>query len=351
MSYGPYISRLTLPGGATYDIKDAEARELINQIAAGGLSFKISSTAATTPVGVSWEKDGVIIVGTLVAGDGTTPAGSQNTRPYIYLVPHVQTQGDVDYYFEYVTVNEGTDVAPVYVWEKLGSTDPQFDELGDLAYKDTATGSVSFTTADSGSFTNGTVTASATYTPAGSVSVTLSQVSTGASVVYGDYTPEGTISKPDITVTPTTSSFSVMSTAGTVTGGTSAAFQQGTDNWTAPSWTATVSSSTETLVFSWNSGAFQQGSDSFTANQPTAVTLPTFQNATVMTGASAALNSAPTFTGSTYASAIVTSVSYNQASIQGTEFTGSQATIQTTGTASGDVTLTKTEKTQTVTVS
>ena len=140
MSYGPFISKITLPNGSTYDIKDQEARDLINQIAAGGLSFKISSDAATTPLGVDWTKDDVVITGTLQAG--------VSTKPYIYLVPHVQTAGDADYYIEYVTVNEGTEASPAYIWERLGSTDPQFDELGDLAYKDDASGTFKIETVD-----------------------------------------------------------------------------------------------------------------------------------------------------------------------------------------------------------
>ena len=345
--YGPYISKITLPNGVSYDIKDQEARDLIASIVAGGLTFVVSADASNTPAGITWEKDGTTITGQLAA--------SSDTKAYIYLVPHEKTGTTVDYYREYVTVNFGTEQSPVWAWEYLGNTDIDLSDLGDLAYKDSASGTVTFTTADSGSFTNGTVNTSATYTPAGSVSVTLSQTSTQASVVYGDYTPEGTISKPAITVTPSTSSFSVMSTAGSVTGGTSAAFTQGTDQFTAPTWTASVPEtggvSTENLVFSWAAGSFQQGSDTFTANTPTNVTLPTFQNATVMTGASAALASAPTFTGSTAASIIATQVSYDKATVQGTDFTGSQATIQATGTASGDVTLTKTAKTETVTVS
>ena len=141
-----------------------------------------------------------------------------------------------------------------------------------------------------------------------------------------------------------------MSSAGSVTGGTAAAFTQGTDNWTAPSWTASVSNSTETLVFGWNTGSFQQGTDSFTANSPTVVSLPTFKAETVMTGASAALASAPTFTGSAFTS-MVTGVNYDKASVQATEFTGSQATIQASGTATGNVSLTSSAKQISVTVS
>lgn len=51
-SYGPYISKIVLPNGTTYDIKDQEARDLIASIVAGGLQFKVSATAADTPAGI-----------------------------------------------------------------------------------------------------------------------------------------------------------------------------------------------------------------------------------------------------------------------------------------------------------
>lgn len=366
--YGPYISTITLPNGQKYDIKDQEARDLIASIVAGGLTFVVSADASNTPAGLTWENDGVLVTGTLVAGSAT--------KAYIYLVPHAKTQGAVDYYREYVTVNFGTEQSPVWAWEYLGNTDIDISSLGDLAYKDSASGSTTLATADSAAFSNGAVTASATYTPAGSVSVTLAQTATAASLTKSDYTPAGTVSKPNVTVTPTTATVEVKDAAGAVTAGSAASFTsgsfsggsftQGTDKFTAPTWTATVPESepgvsTENLVISWSAGSFTQGNDSFTAathgadtftaNTPTSVTLPTFKNQTVMTGASAALEAAPTFTGTTATNALVTGVAYDKATVESQTFTGTEATIDSTGTASGDVTLTKTDKTIKVTVS
>lgn len=344
--YGPYISKITLPNGVSYDIKDQEARDLIASIVAGGLTFVISSDASNTPAGLTWENEGVTVTGTLAA--------SSDTKAYIYLVPHVKTQGAVDYYREYVTVNFGTSESPVWAWEFLGDTDIDLSNLGDLAYKDSATGTIAVTTADSGSFSNGSVNASATYTPKGSVNVTLTQTSTSASLTKGDYTPEGTVSKPNVTVTPTTTGVVNKTADGTVSAGTAASFTQGTDQFTAPTWTATVPESegvsTENLVFTFNAGSFTQGSDTFNANTPTSVTLPTFEAKTVMTGASAELAAAPTFTGTTATDALVTGVAYDKATVGSTGFTGTEETISSTGTASGDVSLTRTEKTINVTV-
>ena len=369
-----YISKITLPNGRTYDIKDEEARDLI---ARAGLTFVISKDAATTPAGVEWDYGETHIVGTLVA--------SETTKANIYLVPHKYTIGEisnsVDYHREYVTVNFGDSESPVWAWEYLGNTDIDISGLGALAYKSSATGQVSFTTADSATFSNGAVTASAKYTPTGSINVGLKQTSTEASLTRGNYTPEGTVSKPDITVTPTTATVEVKAAAGSVTAGSAASFTEGAfdpgsctkakDTFVAPTWTATVTTtedpethkqvSTETLVFSFNAGSFTEGAlsytapsknaDTFVANTPTSVTLPTFKEQSVMTGASATLDAAPTFTGTTATNALVTGVAYDKATVESQEFTGTEATISSTGTATGDVSLTKTEKTETVTVS
>ena len=310
-----YLSQITLPDGKTYDLKDAEARALIAQIEAGILAFIKCTNAANTPEGVQWTDGSTVITGTLVA--------SETTQGKIYLVPQ-QTASGKDIFAEYTTVatsGSGTEQDPyVFIWEKLGDTEIDFSNLGALAYKDSASGTVSFTTVDSAAFTNGAVSASATYTPA------------------------GTVSTPTITVTPATDSIPVKLTDGSVTAGSAASFTsgtfsggsftQGTDQFTAPVLTTSVSG--ETLTISFSQGSFTQGTDSFTAathsadtfqaNTPTAVTLPTYDSATVVTGITSASSTQPTFS-------------------------GTEATISSTGTASGDVELTKTAKTETVTVS
>ena len=309
-----YLSQITLPDGHTYDLKDAEARALIDQIIGGSLAFIKSTNAATTPEGVTWNDGSTVITGTLQP--------SETTQGKIYLVP-AKTVATKDIFAEYTTVvtsGSGTEQDPyVYIWERLGDTEIDFSSLGALAYKDTASGSVTFTTADSAAFSNGVVSASATYTPA------------------------GTVSTPTITVTPATDSIPVKATDGSVSAGSAASFTsgtfdggsftQGTDQFTAPVLTTSVSG--ETLTISFSQGSFTQGTDSFTAathgadtfqaNTPTSVTLPTYDSATVVTGITSATSTQPTFS-------------------------GTEATISSTGTASGNVTLTKTAKTETVTV-
>lgn len=238
------ISKITLPSGTTYDIKDAVAR----QMASAGVSFVLSTDAASTPKDVQWDDNGTTITGTLVASSSTTGI--------FYLVPADNPIGK-DIFDEYVTLLKDNE----YSWEKIGSTAIDFSSLGDLAYKDTASGN---------------------YTPEGSVS----QPSfSGSSLTSsGKFTPSGSVAAPTITVTPAVATKYVAGSAtggGSVTNGTQASA-------TMPTLGTTVSN--ETLTISWTAG-------SFTANTPTAVTLPTFTSQSIVSGITSATATAPTFTG------------------------------------------------------
>ena len=78
------ISKITLPSGTTYNIKDAQARTDIADIReqlASGVSFHVCTTAADTPYGVTWiNGQGTTITGTLQAADVPD-------KSWIYLVP------------------------------------------------------------------------------------------------------------------------------------------------------------------------------------------------------------------------------------------------------------------------
>lgn len=160
----PTIKQITLPSGTTYDIEDSVARA-----AASGLRMVKCTQASDTPYGVKWMDGSVEITGTLVASDSTTGT--------FYLVPVKQTE-EKNIYAEYVTVVTGVN----YSWEKLGDTEIDLSILGDLAYKDSASG---------------------TYTPAGSIAVNASS-GTGTS-----YTPEGSVTAPTISVASAGSTASV----------------------------------------------------------------------------------------------------------------------------------------------
>lgn len=198
----PEISKITLPSGVTYDIKDATARASI----AGGTSFLGVTTTALT--------DGASTSTIVIDGDNVSAVN-----------------GGIAIYQNAEFIYADSDNK----WHEIGDT----SNLGDLALKDSATGS---------------------------------------------YTPAGSVSAPTITVTPSTTSKYVASSAtggGSVTAGSAA-------SCTLPSMTTSVAN--ETLTIGWSAG-------SFTANTPTAVTLPTFSSQTIATGITSASATQPTFTG------------------------------------------------------
>lgn len=323
----PSISRITLPSGTTYDIKDSIARQMIS----AGVSFNVCTAASNTPYGVTWDDDGTTITGTLVADEDTMGA--------FYLVP-LTTPGGKNIYSEYITVQKGSQ----YDWEKIGTTDIDLSILGDLAYKDSASGNYTPAgTISTPTFSGNNLTSTGTFTPSGSVSqptftgtegsVSVSGTPSGSiSVGTGsaNYTPAGNVSAPVITVTPATETKYVASSAtggGSVTAGSAASA-------TMPTLTTTVSD--EILTISWTDG-------SFTANTPTAVTLPSFASQTIVSGITSATSSQPSFTGTGVnlkfeGTSMSSSGTFTPAgSVSTPTFTGTEGSLSVTGTPSGAV--------------
>ena len=157
MADNPVISQITLPNGSTYDIKDATARAAIANI--NSFDYVISNSAATTPAGVVWNNGSSTVTGTL--------APSADTKGKMYLV--LSTNGIKNIYDEYITIQTG---ASSFVWELFGHSNIAADDLGDLAYKDNATGSYTPSgNISGGSFTGASMTSTGSFTPSGSVSV------------------------------------------------------------------------------------------------------------------------------------------------------------------------------------
>ena len=312
------ISKITLPSGSTYDIKDAQARadiEALQGIAAGGIQLVGKTTTAITD------------------GATTSPITVNNAS-------HNAIKGDLVFYGNKEFVWDGTK------WLEFGD----MGSLGALAYKDNA--SATYTPAGSVSqptFTGTSLTSTGTFTPAGGVTVstktttnktaTVSKASSGTATytpegsvskptftgsstsVSVTGTPTGSVSKPNITVTPTTETVNSITAVGTL-----------------PSWSATVSN--ENLTIAWAAG-----------------TLPTKgANQSVMTGASAALAAAPTFTGNevTFSGSCTPEGDVSQPTFTGTgarlvtgniavpstyeaSFSGTQGSVSVTGTPEGTV--------------
>lgn len=191
------ISKITLPSGTTYNIKDQGARDLIDEMSGYTDFLGVTTTALT---------------------DGAT------TNPIkINNVDVTAKKGNIATYGSAEFIFNGT------AWQAFGD----LSGLGDLAFKDSASGTVAvpktYTTTvtpttttkyvaasatGGGSATKGTVTVSkassgtTTYTPAGtnasssvsgSCTVTPSgSISTGTGTA--NYTPAGTVAAPTISV-------------------------------------------------------------------------------------------------------------------------------------------------------
>ena len=170
-SHDKYISQITLPNGTTYYIKDAEARQWINELVAGGLTFKVAwngevpTTEAEKTAMRALIPEGVVVK--YGSGSSDTMVGtlapSADTKPYIYLVK-MTNNATRDAFEEYVTIQTGTN-PDTYAWEKLGDTEINFSNLGELAWKDSVTlnkGNGDIVLGEDTTFTNST--SSVTFT-------------------------------------------------------------------------------------------------------------------------------------------------------------------------------------------
>ena len=213
------ISKITLPSGTTYDIKDQGARDLIDALSGSTVFLGVTTTAltdgsTTTPIKINGENVDAVV-------GGITSYGS---KEFIW---------------------NGT------AWQEFGD----LSALGSLAYKNSATGS--YTPAGSvtkPTFTGASMTSTGSFTPSGSVTISKG---TGTA----NYTPQGSVSAPTISVSSAGSTTTVNSI--TAVG-------------SLPSWTATVSG--ETLTIGWSAGTLptkgsnttvKAGDASYSASAPT----------------------------------------------------------------------------------
>ena len=128
------ISKITMPSGNTYDLKDAWARQQIAGLSnvtryIGVTTTALTDGASTNPITINGESV-TAVTGDMAIYTSGSGASAVN-KEFLY---------------------DGS------VWQELGSID--FSNLGDLAYKDTASGS--FT--PSGSMTDPTIAVSSAGT-------------------------------------------------------------------------------------------------------------------------------------------------------------------------------------------
>lgn len=158
------ISKITLPTGSTYDIKDAEARELIAEI-----------TNYTSYLGVTTTE--------LVDGATTNPI-------MINGVSTVAENGNIANYGSKEFIFNGTN------WNEFGD----LSGLGDLAFKDSATGS--FTpvgTVSQPTFAGSSTTSTGTFTPEGSINVEMNTTTVNSITDVGSL-PTFTVSNENLTI-------------------------------------------------------------------------------------------------------------------------------------------------------
>ena len=122
------ISKITLPSGNTYDIKDAGARDLISQLT--GISFIVAWNGSSTPV-VANIPAGVVVTYNDTDYTGTLAANSASAGAF-YLVYSTTSSVSIDIFDEYVAVG----ATGSKTWERIGSTSIDLSTLGALAYKD-----------------------------------------------------------------------------------------------------------------------------------------------------------------------------------------------------------------------
>lgn len=229
------ISKITLPSGNTYDIKDAVAREMI----AGGISFIVAWDGTAAPV-VANVPAGVVIVYNGTTYTGTLAPASAQTGAF-YLVKSSTQVGPVDIYDEYVVA----DIGGTKAWEKLGDTQVNLSDvvMGVTLNKqtDSVLGSgTSFTV------TNPTITVTPSTTYLGA---TASGTAVGAN---------GTASAITALGTPTTDTFVKSVSAETNKKLVTTSIPNVTSAGSAATWSFTMGTgtgNTETLVISGANGS------------------------------------------------------------------------------------------------
>ena len=270
------ISKITLPSGNTYDIKDATAREMIS----GGVSFIIAWDGASTPVVAN------IPAGVVVTYGGTTYTGTMSAdgaqAGAFYLV-RSSTQTEVlDVYDEYVPV--GTTGSKT--WEKIGDTQVSLADVvtGVALNKQTTAVVTGFANPTTDSVIGADATMSMTQP---TINVTPSTTYLGATASGTAVGADGTASAVTGYANPTTDTFVksvsaetnknlVTTTVPNVTGNSSVTANKST-------WTFTMGSgdASETLIIGGGNGSDVTATNTTLG---TAITVATGATSTTGTG-------------------------------------------------------------------
>lgn len=225
-----YISKIKLPSGTTYDIKDASAWSAISSLT--GISFSVAWNGQSTPT-VANIPEGVVVTYNGTSYTGTKTAASANTGTF-YLVYSSTQKDSTDIYDEYIVITDGS----TKKWEKIGDTGARFSDIVLKKYTTNALTGVKVTqqpVVGTPGTSKDEVLGSATTFTASKPSVTVTNSSTyiGASVSGGDVDTEdasvvigysnpskdnalGTGATFTTSVTPTTTKLGTSVTGGSV---------------------------------------------------------------------------------------------------------------------------------------
>lgn len=317
------ISKITLPSGNTYDIKDAVAREMIS----GGVSFIVAWDGQSDPDSekipdcISFEWKGPF--------EGGLSANDAQAGAFYLVYSLTQTnRGDTrDIYDEYVVVGSGTSK----FWEKIGDTQVN---LTDVVTGVTLTKQTDVVLGEATTFTNASSTV--TFgTPTKDTFVKSVTAETNKSLVTTRITPTNgteTVSK----VTKTASKL-VTTTIPNVTGNSAVSIPNVTGNTSVTAnksnWTFTMGSgdAAETLIIGGGNGS------DVTATNTTLGTNLSASKVTLGTAITAATGAvASTGTGSD----IVTTVTVSDKTVAKAGSAVTVATGATSTTGTGDAVVT-----------
>lgn len=360
----PVLSKVKI-GEQTYFLKDADARAILDSYK-NAVNYDVDTTFHADQENLATEKAIAAYLEGQIAGltgamhfvgiKEALPAAEKSndgdvaivgTTEYVFAAGEWKELGD-----EGTLVRKTFTIAGIDMVDNITAAELQTAlSLKALAYKDSASGSIEVV--------NGVE--DHTYTPEGSVSVTLSQTATPitssgsitpAGNVTGKVTAAGTVTAPTITVTPSTATVQHIDNVGTLPSLTPASYTAPslgdavTSGFAVNGMIANVAEGSETLTFTsaataqavTDRGAFNAGS--YKAAEFSAGSLPTLgAEQTVVTGITSATATAPTFNGTetaisaTFAgteAAVSVSGSYDKADVQSASFTGTQATIKHT---------------------
>ena len=112
------ISKITLPSGTTYDIKDAVARQAI----AGGVSFIIAWDGSAAPVSADIPY-GVVVNYNNTATTGSLACTSAQPGAFYFVKSSTTPSSEtLDVYDEYVVVKPDSADNTTWFWQKIGDT-------------------------------------------------------------------------------------------------------------------------------------------------------------------------------------------------------------------------------------